>query len=204
MSKVDGYVLTGGASTRMGRDKSRLDFGGETLAERATRTLAAVCSNVFTVGGEPVRDIPLVEDEFELSFPGQKAAIAGLVSALKHSQTEWTAILACDLPFVTSALFRLLISKTSAAPKKASVIVPVQSDDKLQPLCAVYRTAVSLSEAIAAVSIGNFKIRKLVERLDPVTIEFNELAVLCETKDPFVNINTPEDFQKALEQHPLR
>jgi molybdopterin-guanine dinucleotide biosynthesis protein A len=184
----------------MGRDKSRLNFGGETLAERATRVLAAVCSSVFTVGGEPVRGIPLVEDDFELRFTAQKAAIAGLVSALKHSQTEWTAILACDLPFVTSELFRLLISKTSTAPEKAGVIIPVQSDDKLQPLCAVYRTAVGLSEAVSVVNIGNLRLRELVDRLDPVTIGFGELAFLGENNDPFVNINSPKDFQKALEQ----
>jgi molybdopterin-guanine dinucleotide biosynthesis protein A len=196
---VEGFVLTGGASIRMGKDKSRLSIGGETLAERAIRNLTAVCSKVTTVGGNRVGAVPRVEDVIEPEGHGQKAAIIGVFSALKHANSEWTAILACDLPFVPPDLFRVLISEAKAAPKVINIIVPIQPDGRFQPLCALYRTKPIFSAVEAAIREGSLKLTDLLEQIDLIAIDFSKLDAFENAKDQFVNINTLEDLAHARE-----
>jgi molybdopterin-guanine dinucleotide biosynthesis protein A len=183
----------------MGQDKSQLVIGGETLAQRATRTLSAVCSKVSTVGGDRVENVPPIEDSIDLNKPNQKAAIIGVYAALTNSETEWTAILACDLPFVTPELFRLLFSRTQSVPETTNVIVPVQLDGRFQPLCALYRTQGCASPIRTAIRNGELKIVEILGQLEASTIDQDELTGLENAKNLFVNINTPEELKHAKE-----
>src|SRR3982750_4812946 len=106
MIELDGYVLTGGASTRMGRDKSRLKLAGSRLGERAASALRRGTKSVYAVGSA-IEGYEVIHDVDGKSSP---PAIFGVLTALQHSQAVWTAILACDLPFVSPDLFRLMIS----------------------------------------------------------------------------------------------
>ena len=47
---VPGILLTGGASSRMGRDKATLVINGEMLAARGARILQSVCDPVLEAG----------------------------------------------------------------------------------------------------------------------------------------------------------
>ncbi len=52
-SMLTGFVLAGGASSRMGRDKALIEVRGEALAARTHRILCeAGCESVYLVGGE--------------------------------------------------------------------------------------------------------------------------------------------------------
>ena len=49
--QIQGFVLTGGASSRMGHDKAQIKVGGKMLFERAAIALAEVCGGkIFLVG----------------------------------------------------------------------------------------------------------------------------------------------------------
>src|SRR5688500_3876598 len=113
MQDIDGYILAGGVSSRMGADKAMLVLGGATFIERAARALSAVTERIAVVGGEVSTDagaafsgttLRRVPDT-EVSLNGrQNAAIKGLYSALMDSDREWVAVLACDLPFVSKEI----------------------------------------------------------------------------------------------------
>lgn len=49
---IDGFVLTGGASSRMGGNKSVLAINGISLAERARHTLSWICDSVLEIGND--------------------------------------------------------------------------------------------------------------------------------------------------------
>jgi len=183
----------------MGQDKSRLVIGGVTLAQRAIRTLSTVCSKVSTVGGDRVENVPRIEDSIGLNEPNQKAAIVGLYAALSNSESEWSAVLACDLPFVTPELFRLLILKARSIPPTTNVIVPVQPDSRLQPLCGLYRTKDCVSLVETAIGEGKLKVGEILDRLGWMSVDQNEISCLEDSKDLFVNINTPDDLKHARE-----
>jgi molybdopterin-guanine dinucleotide biosynthesis protein A len=140
MISVEGYVLAGGLSSRMGRKKANIMLGDTTLAERAVVALSAITGNVAVVGNIEVNEplVRVVPDEPAKS--DSRGAIVGLYSALRNAKTEWTAVLACDLPFVTSELVVRLARMAESLPD-AACVVPVQPDGRTQPLCGIYRTA---------------------------------------------------------------
>ena len=106
-------MLVGGASTRFGSDKSRAVFGGESLLDRALRTLQdAGATYLAYVGGSMRSDVQLsahhVGDEQELAA----CMLRGVVAALAHAENigaDRALIIACDLPLLRAASARTVL-----------------------------------------------------------------------------------------------
>src|SRR5271156_1644278 len=103
---VGGYVLAGGRSSRMGRDKALLELGGKPLALHAVTKLQRVCSDVHILSEnrELSAYAPLVSD----LHPGC-GPIGGIEAAFAHSTHEWNLFLPVDMPFFPSALLFALV-----------------------------------------------------------------------------------------------
>ena len=192
----DGFVLIGGASSRMGRDKGQMSIGGRKLFERSAAALSSICLNNVTLVGKPdfAHSFPVIPDVNIDSTPHSRASIYGLYTALVFAKTPWIAVLACDLPFVTGALITRLAGYCS---NEFDAIVPVQPDTKSQPLCAFYRREGCLPVVEALVGKGELKIRGLLSSISTRFVEFDEIAALDGSADFFLNVNKPEDYQAA-------
>src|ERR1700758_5454346 len=97
MDGVNGFVLAGGQSSRMGTDKAFVELGGHTLLERALQTVSAVASEVWILGSrEKFGEFgDMIEDEFPDHGP-----LGGIHAALRASCQDLNLILAVDMPFV--------------------------------------------------------------------------------------------------------
>ena len=189
--KIDGFVLAGGAGSRMGRDKALVKLCGVTLAERAADRLKAVSENIYIVG--PYRKdiaLPIVSDRFET-----RASIVGLHSALSNSKTEATAVLACDLPFASGELLKFLAAIYDE--EQCDAVVPKQNDGRLQPLCAIYNTADCLASVEQAIASGDLRLHAMLEQIDVRYVEPAEIAHLPDSDLFFLNINRPADLDRA-------
>src|ERR1700721_1911296 len=138
-----GFLLAGGKSTRMGADKVFLEFGGQTLLQRALAVVATVCDGV-TIVGDPAkfaeyqaakREAPTYELVVADVFPGC-GPLGGIHAALAHSSAALNLMLAVDMPFVSTDLLVFLFD--AAENNDATITVP-RTSKGLQPLCAVYR-----------------------------------------------------------------
>jgi molybdopterin-guanine dinucleotide biosynthesis protein A len=100
--QIEAFILAGGASRRMGTDKSQLLLEHRTFTERIAHTLLQLSDSVTIVGRTipPFRSVPDV-------YP-QWGALGGLHAALSACTREWAIIAACDLPFVTAEFFKHL------------------------------------------------------------------------------------------------
>lgn len=205
LTALDGYVLTGGRSSRMKTDKAALRFGDSTFAERAVAALQKIAARrvSLVVGtnqfGEPNKILPSGIPQINDVFPN-KAALGGIYTALLCTKTEWAAILACDYPFVTADLFVRLAEIANSSDDKIAAVAPVQADGRVQPLCALYRVEPCLIEAEKL--LNNDKIppvRRLLDSVETRFVEFRELADLPGSESFFTNVNTPEDYLHALE-----
>src|SRR5687767_5684957 len=90
---IGGFVLAGGESRRMGRDKALLEFQREPLALRAARLLQPYAEEVTLLGPAQLYshlDLPVIPDAFPSRGP-----LAALCTALKYSKYHWNAFLAC-------------------------------------------------------------------------------------------------------------
>src|SRR5438128_5766703 len=175
MFDVQGFILVGGASSRMGADKSQLRFGRQTAVERITTALHSATAQVFLVGSRPEPADPgleIVRDVHE-----RWGALGGIHAALSVCQAEWAAIVACDLPFVTGDLFlRLFVLAQRTRLEVLDAIVPVQPDGRPQPLCAFYRQESCLKEAERLIAGGEHTPRALLATVQTRWVEFAELA----------------------------
>ena len=196
---MEGFILAGGASRRMGRDKSTLIIGGRTLIEIAASALSEVADPIRVVGDLVTgqTSLPIIPDE-EIGG-GVRGAIVGLYTAAKNARAEWIAVLACDLPFVSGELLaRMAAVIPTVANENPAALLPEQPDGRIQPLCGFYRAAATRLEIERMLSEDNWRLQRLAERLHSHIIPFTDIADLPGSDRFFINLNSPEDHQAAL------
>ncbi|MDZ7638284.1 MAG: molybdenum cofactor guanylyltransferase [Bryobacterales bacterium] len=136
-----GYVLVGGASTRMRRDKALLSWYQGPLFAHLCDVLRPFCGEARLLG----QDRPEFQGHRVLpdAFPGT-GPLGGLASALREAGPEWRLVVSCDAPLVNAALLEELIA--TAEEQGAALpdaIIPETPDGRLQPLCALWHRRVS-------------------------------------------------------------
>ena len=193
MLDTEGFILAGGFSSRMGEDKSRLRLGGRTFVEIAADALAAVSDRIRVVGsreGIESHGLPVVRDVHE-----GLGALGGLHAALAACRTKWAAVVPCDLPFVTAELFERL---AALRVDDIDAVAPIQEDGRPQPLCALYAAARCREEAERLIRAGELRPRALLRTVRTRRVRFEELSDLEGAHLFFANVNTPEDYERAV------
>src|ERR1043165_9348905 len=127
MNDTEAFILAGGASSRMGTDKSLLPIEGQTFTDRIAETLLKLTNSVSVVGGKADSSVPDVYPHW--------AALGGLHAALTACNREWAIVVACALPLVTAELFSFRAEKRV----DHEGVVPVREPERPQPLAALYR-----------------------------------------------------------------
>jgi molybdopterin-guanine dinucleotide biosynthesis protein A len=186
MNQTESFILAGGASSRMGTDKSRLTIEGQSFIERIAETLLEITSKVSVVGHDS-DDLRL--DSIPDIYP-KWGALGGVQTALSSCRADWALVVACDLPFVTPELCKRLLTLRETY----DAVVPVQQDSRPQPLCALYKVNPCLAQAIQLIESGRRRPLDLLERVNTRWVQFSEVQDLRSADKFFVNINTPEDY----------
>jgi molybdopterin-guanine dinucleotide biosynthesis protein A len=192
MSDAEGFILAGGASSRMGTDKAHLRLGGRTFTERIAAALGAFATRISIVSAKPESsglNLPVVEDIYR-----DCGALGGLHAALSACRAPWAAVVSCDLPFVTGELFARL---GGLRTEDAAAIVPRQTDGRPQPLCALYSPARCLELAARLLHEGERRPRVLLQQAHTRWVAPAELADLRDAELFFLNVNTPTDYERA-------
>jgi molybdopterin-guanine dinucleotide biosynthesis protein A len=191
-----GYVLAGGASSRMGRNKAFLMVGGRTLLEIAAQAVLQASGSVTIIGPPEIyRNLPYpaIPDLRAGAIPAI-GPLAGIETALSHTTADWNLIVACDMPGVTAATLRLIVD-TAVLHPDAGCVLPESSDGFVEPLCAAYHKRL-LPGISVALDAGK---RKVTSALPASAIHHMRM-----TGDPiFQNINTPEEWgelQRSLDR----
>lgn len=200
MFDVQAFILVGGQSRRMGHDKAEIFLAGQTLLDRIAGELSGVAAGVALVGARAnyrnFVNVPDVHDRW--------GALGGIHASLKAARTDWAIVVACDLPFVSRALFERLLIFVS---EEFDAIVPVQSDGRPQPVCALYRASTCLPEIERQISSGEHTPRALLQNVRTHYVQFSEMAELAGAEHFFLNVNTPDDLRVArgiVQQQPAR
>ena len=183
-------MLTGGASTRMGRDKALLRVDGRPLALLVASTLrAAGAARVVAVGGDAValgaHGLEVVPD----LHPGA-GPLGGLLTALIAARTEVVVVLACDLPGADEHSVRFVVETLVADPVLA-VAWPVEEGrggaEVDHVLHGAWRAPVALGVLAAAFDAGERSVRRAAAALTTLRLRGIEPATLR-------NANRPEDL----------
>jgi len=180
--KRAGFVLAGGRSSRMGREKALLPYRGGVLAGFVARAVELAAGSV-TLVGNPSRLGSVGYDILPDIYPGE-GPLGGILTVLQHNAAVWNLVVACDMPEVSAAILTALLD--AAEREDPDVLVPAGPCGLLEPLCAVYhrRSQQALDAAFAA---GVRKVTIAFHGLRVAVFPFPELT-------PFQNVNTPEDW----------
>ncbi len=185
-----GFVLAGGASSRMGRDKSLLVYRGRTLLERAVGLLQCLDLEVRVIGSCREETSPPSTVFREDLIPGL-GPIGGVYTALQLSVAD-AYILACDLPLVTVELFQLLESERD----RFDVVVPRNNLGDIQPLCGIYSKR-CLPDIKSAIDQGALGLQRLIKggrlKVGLLNVERRGLS-----DQVLMNVNTQEDYRSLL------
>jgi molybdopterin-guanine dinucleotide biosynthesis protein A len=123
--------------------------------------------------------------------------LGGLHAALKSCRAEWAAVVACDLPFVTCELLARLASVRSGG---LDAVAPLQEDGRVQPLCAFYRARACAERVDELIRTDELRPRVLLSRVRSRLVAFEELRGLEGSRRFFLNVNTREDYARAMER----
>ena len=176
------FILTGGKSERFGSPKWRSKIKGKTILDR----LWNACKNFehrYVIGKKKPDDMdkPFISDKLEFVAP-----INGLYTALEHAKTDWSLLIACDLPLVDNDLLENL---WNTQDEKDDVIVPY-SNNKHQVTCAFYHKRV-LPVILSAVQTRNYNLVKLLGKMNSSVIRFDDDI-------RFWNMNTKQDLKSII------
>lgn len=180
---IEGVILTGGKSERMGVNKAKILVGGVALAEKIATELAKATKKITVLGREPIKGFDFLLDNEEF---------AGPLSALGNfsPMEKFVFVASCDLPFFNSSIVNFFKENID----NYDAVVP-KCQDKLQPLCALYR-ANSWELLKKLKSQNETRIMSWMSQLK--VREISEKDMIDANIDPKIplNINSNEDFQK--------
>ena len=194
MSALSIVLQAGGQSTRMGEDKGLMSFGQGSLVEFILEQVEGLGDEILVVSNQPEAYTFLGFPVYTDVLPGI-GALGGLLTALTYANSDAALVLACDMPFVNRDMIDYMIDHLPGN----DVVVPVYGDKNfIETFRGVYAKAclTSVKKAVAAgkrraiAFHPNVRVRLIspeeVERFDP-------------DGRSFINVNTPEEYQHALD-----
>jgi molybdopterin-guanine dinucleotide biosynthesis protein A len=190
LTHVEGAVLCGGASTRMGRDKATLELDGVPLALRVADALGACLARVRLVAKDG--SLRALGRDVIVDRHPERAALVGVAAALAACEAPAVLVAACDLPFLDP---RVVLALCALAPVEgaADVVAPVGPRGP-EPLCAVYRTRL-LPEVERRIARGELALHALLRDVACTLVPEADLRALDPTLRSLTNANSPDDLR---------
>lgn len=193
MNKVENAVtvavLAGGASRRMGADKSLAELEGKPLIQHVLACVRILNAPVLLVTDKPEQyrqfQIEVVSD----ILPG-KGSLGGIYSALMSSSTPFTLCVACDMPFLNVTLLTYLLSLRIGF----DAVVPMINNQP-QGLHAIYhrRAAAPIRDSL---NRNELRISSVFDKLRVRLVGEAAIRAIDPELRSFTNLNTPEELAR--------
>ena len=176
-SSLNGLILSGGFSTRMGEDKRLINYHGKTQEQYIFELLSPYFSDVYvSLNEKQTTNLPHI---FDLSL-SIKSPLVGILSAFeKHPEAAWLVV-ACDMPFINREVVEYLINYRN--PEKFATAFLNPEEHFPEPLLTIYEPRI-LKKLQEAVNQGKKSPMKILQSLDVELLEVINNQML-------ININT--------------
>jgi molybdopterin-guanine dinucleotide biosynthesis protein A len=203
-----GFVLAGGQSSRMGRDKALLEFAGRPLVAHALELFqeAGITAMIAGATSPALKSLPIITLLIEDASPGL-GPLSGICTALSIISTRYAVFLPVDLPLLPPSLIVFLLRHARIT---GSVVTVPSISGFAQTFPAVLDRAAlpALQNELDSQRYGCFSAFQAAsaavgQSVSSVAVEL--LAQAGEVSDPlglppihwFLNLNTPEDLARA-------
>jgi molybdopterin-guanine dinucleotide biosynthesis protein A len=178
---LKGLVLVGGKSTRMGQDKSELNYFGKPQKEFAKELLESNNLETFYSVQNSSENKQEISDKFYNLGP-----FGGICSAFQKDPNVAWFVLATDVPFVNDEIIQLILNHRNSS--KVATTIKGKNKDFPEPLITIYEPK-AYPVLLQYLAQGYSCPRKML---------INSDIEIVEIEDDFIkNINTPEEFELA-------
>ena len=188
---ITGVIQAGGKSTRMGgQPKALIELAGRRIVERVLDVMRAVADEVLLVTNTPdlyaFLGLPTVPDVFP-----DGGSLGGIYSGLRAASGECAFTVACDMPFLSPAVARLVLARAA----EADVVAP-RIAEQWETLHACYGKA-CLGPMERRLRAGQLKITGFFDEVRVLAISEEAVARLADPAVVFMNVNTPDELARA-------
>jgi molybdopterin-guanine dinucleotide biosynthesis protein A len=204
MNDLTLIINAGGQSRRMGTDKALLPVPPHNLpliAHIAARLAPLSASHLVVVTNDIVlphlAQLPDTAIFVPDSYP-DTGTLGGIATGLRHAQ-GWAAVVACDLPLVSAALFAMfaaLAGEQENGQDRWDAIVPVVGGYE-EPLHALYHRR-CLPAIEARLAAGQRRVISFMPDVRTRYVPEDQLRALDPDLKSFFNTNTPQEWDQAL------
>ncbi len=190
--KAGAIILSGGKSSRMGKNKALLPINEQTNIERIRDELKSLFDDIILVTNDPevyeFLNLKSVSDK----YPG-KGPLAGIHAGLMASDYEENIVVACDMPFISAELASTLVQNL----KHYDAMIPVIGGKK-NPLFAAYQKRI-VPEIEACLKEDRLRVIHLLDKLNVryPDEEFLQAYSDVHLDEIFFNMNVPEEYEEA-------
>lgn len=187
--KINGLVLAGGKSTRMGKDKGMIPYHGMPQREHLYHLLSRVCQETY-VSIRPDQKTDFSESmQTIVDDDEHKGPYNGLLSAHKKFPEVAWLVLACDLPLIDLASLQELIAARD--PNVLATTFAQKEDPLPEPLCAIWEPrALDRSKAYLEGGNGTCPRKFLINNETKLVFPSNDNVLL--------NANSEEEYKEAI------
>ncbi len=186
IAPIQGLVLAGGKSSRMGKDKTQLVYHGKSQCDFAVELLEHNLLNTFvSVSSEKeFLSHQFIQDKFI-----GLGVFGAICSAFQYDPNKAWLVLATDVPFVNDTIIQLLLRHRN--PKKIATAIKGKGKEFMEPLITIYEPK-AYPILLSYLAQGYSCPRKVLINSDVEIIEVDDYLIQ--------NINTPEEHQQALKE----
>jgi len=177
-----GLILSGGKSSRMGKDKAQLSYHGIPQLEHLSNLLTSFCDQIF-VSAKHKTDYPsypVIEDKYEINSP-----LNGILSAIIQYPKYGWIVVACDMPLIKGKSIQYLIDHR-AVNKLATCYI--NEEGMIEPLFSIWEPH-SYESLLKFQNNGGMSPRKFLAANNVNLVKPLDYNVL-------MNVNSLEDFEK--------
>jgi molybdopterin-guanine dinucleotide biosynthesis protein A len=189
-------VLAGGKSKRFGEDKNHIKLGDKTLLEHVLSKISKKFEEILIVSShnqeiKKLENVTVIPDCFEDFGP-----LAGVLSSMKwvkenQKQYKWVATFPSDTPFFETEIIEEYKKRINM---NDSSLYFVKSNGKRHNIFGLW--SIDLLGVLEDDLLNN-NFRKVEDWANKIGVKTIDIEV--KKFDPFFNINTKEDFEKAKE-----
>jgi len=194
---ITGFILAGGRSSRMGRDKALLPTGSRTLIEHVIQRVRPHVQRLVVIGHAQnvahLQGLPV--DHVLTDLKPDCGPLMGIYTGLLHAEAPLNLFVPCDMPWINGRLVEQLLR---AWHESVAVIASLVPGEGLQPFPLICH--VKACRIIGALlDRGERSIHALVHQPETrlVTVQDPDLW------RAFRNINTPTDYAELCEETAL-
>lgn len=182
---LNGLVLAGGYSKRMGRDKASLEYHGKPQYSHVYDLLKPFCNEVFiSCKTDKGYELPCIYDDKDYLDIGP---IAGLLSAFHSAKTAWLVV-GIDYPlFGEREIMNLLEARDIEG------LATIYYDDETgfyEPFLGIYEAAF-YEVLMQEIKEGNYSLQRILQKVGAKRVE-------AERKDVIKSVDTWKEFKDVI------